>query len=490
VPANVIIPAGQTSITFPIAAQDDLLADGNLTVIITAIATGYLQDQQEITVQNDTDAPILVAITPDNFFENAGPNAASGTVTLAAPTPVALDIQLVSTNTLEATVSPDTVTIPANGTFAVFTVDAINDTEVDLDQLVTIRAIADDYTTGEKIITVKDDGDLPPPATLPVNAIAFTGYTGLGDDFLAFVVLSPIASGDVILFTDNEWNGLPVTTTGKFFDRNEGTLTWTAPPEGVAVGTIVNLSSLSFGTPVASVGALVVTNTGFNLSTSGADSVYAFQGAELAPTRVLAAVTAGLSVAPDPAESLNGTGLTDYVILPAGINIAAYNGARTTEATFAAYLPLIFNEATNWETQELASPPNTFNDHIDGISPDAPFNSVAFTITSGGNTYAAWATANATTGALATADHDNDGIPNGVEYFMGATGSTFTPNPSLGALNKIIWPKSPTFVGSVTVQTSPNLVTWTDEASTVVGNTVEYTLTGPGPKFVRMKVVP
>lgn len=486
VPFSVTILAGQLSRTFPIAAVDDLLANGNQSFILTAEATGYLQSQQNITVQNDGDTPIVVTTTPDAFPENAGPNAASGTVTLAVPTLVPVLIDIISSDLTEATVSPASVTIPVNATSANFTVNAINDTLVDLDVAVTISAVSPAYTTGTKIITVQDDGDLPPPATLPVNAIAFTGYCSTGNDFLAFVVLSPIADGDVILFTDNEWNGLPVGGTGKFFDRNEGTLTWTAPAAGVPVGTIVNLSSLSFGTPVASLGTLAVTNTGFNLSTSNADAVYAFQGAELAPSRVLAAVVAGLSTAPDPAESLDGTGLTDWVVLPTGINIAAYNGLRNSEATFAGYLPLIFDEAANWITQE-----QTFNDHADPVAPDAPFSAVAFTITGGGgNTYAAWATANATTGALVSADFDNDGVPNGLEYFMGATGSSFTPNPSLGALNKIIWPKNPTFVGSYTVQTSPNLITWTDEPSTLVGDTVEYTLTGPAPRFVRMKVVP
>ena len=45
--------------------------------------------------------------------------------------------------------------------------------------------------------------------------------------------------------------------------------------------------------------------------------------------------------------------------------------------------------------------------------------------------------------------------------------------------------------GTYTVQTSPNLVTWTNVPSSVVGNTVEYTpATGQGKVFVRLLVVP
>ncbi|RYD26418.1 MAG: hypothetical protein EOP87_22775, partial [Verrucomicrobiaceae bacterium] len=107
----------------------------------------------------------------------------------------------------------------------------------------------------------------------------------------------------------------------------------------------------------------------------------------------------------------------------------------------------------------------------------------------GGGGYTAWATANAG-GQAANLDFDKDGVSNGVEYFMGATGSTFTANPGLVS-GKITWPKDPAFSGTYTVQTSPNLVTWTNVSSTVVGNTVEYTpATGQGKAFVRLLVIP
>ncbi len=486
VPASVTIPAGQLSTNFPITAVNDLLANGTQSVTILASATGYVQDQQVITVQNDSDTAIVVAITPDTFLESAGAGVATGSVTLAAPTVAALDVELVSLDETEATLTPDFVTIPAGGTTASFTVNAINDTDVDLNVSVIIRAIAPGYTTGEKTIIVQDDGDSPPPATLPVNAIAFTGYSGLSNDFLAFVALVPIAAGDQILFTDNEWNGLPLGTTGKFFDRNEGTLTWTAPAGGVAVGGVVNLSDLSSIAPVASVGTVVVTDGGFNLSTSDVESVYAFQGAELKPSRILAAVSAGLSVV--PAESFVGTELTDWVILPTGINIAAYNGTRSTAASFAAYLPLIFDESANWITQE-----NNFGDFNDMIAPDAPFNAAPFTISGGGNTYAAWSTTNSAAGGI-NGDHDNDGVKNAVEFFMGATGSTFTSNPSLDATRKVTFPKSTTATGVTgTIQTSPDLVVWTNvTADASVAGFISYTLppSAPGGKlFLRLDVV-
>ncbi|MES2922889.1 MAG: autotransporter-associated beta strand repeat-containing protein [Verrucomicrobiota bacterium] len=104
--------------------------------------------------------------------------------------------------------------------------------------------------------------------------------------------------------------------------------------------------------------------------------------------------------------------------------------------------------------------------------------------------YASWASTNAGSQA-ANLDFDNDGVKNGVEYFMGATGSTFTPNPTIDPVtNKVIWPKNPAFLGSYTVQTSPDLVNWTDVSSNVVGNNVEYTAPiGQDKWFIRLDVV-
>jgi autotransporter-associated beta strand protein len=103
--------------------------------------------------------------------------------------------------------------------------------------------------------------------------------------------------------------------------------------------------------------------------------------------------------------------------------------------------------------------------------------------------YATWAAANAG-GQGSNLDFDNDGVPNGVEYFMGETDASFTANPGIVA-GKVAWPKDPAFVGAYTVQTSPDLVTWTNAASIEADNTVEFTIpTGMGKIFVRLSVIP
>lgn len=109
----------------------------------------------------------------------------------------------------------------------------------------------------------------------------------------------------------------------------------------------------------------------------------------------------------------------------------------------------------------------------------------------GGGGYSSWATTNAG-GQAPNLDFDGDGVRNGVEFFMGATGSGFTANPSVVG-GQITWPKSAGFSGNYRVETSPNLVIWTDVTGSAVdnGTTVTYTLpTGSGKLFVHLVVIP
>jgi autotransporter-associated beta strand protein len=109
--------------------------------------------------------------------------------------------------------------------------------------------------------------------------------------------------------------------------------------------------------------------------------------------------------------------------------------------------------------------------------------------------YSAWADANAP-GQTMEQDHDNDGVDNGIEYFMGLSGSAFTANPA-AVSGTVTWPMGATYAGAYgtdyKVQTSGNLSVWDDVAAGSVtitpGTSVAYTLpTGTGKLFVRLVV--
>lgn len=104
--------------------------------------------------------------------------------------------------------------------------------------------------------------------------------------------------------------------------------------------------------------------------------------------------------------------------------------------------------------------------------------------------YAVWASQFASSGA-ASADTDNDGVPNAVEYFMGVNAAGFTSNPAV-VNNEITWPKDDTATdASYVVEHSTDLDQWTTATTGVTdsGTEVKYTLpTGEAKYFVRLRV--
>ena len=120
------------------------------------------------------------------------------------------------------------------------------------------------------------------------------------------------------------------------------------------------------------------------------------------------------------------------------------------------------------------------------------------TFTLGTTGYADWAIANAG-GQMAQKDYDSDGMPNGVEYFMGAPAG-YTANPLVvtqpNGDRTVTWPYV-NGVASFEVQASDNLDIWNpaDPANVTidgprVGGTVTYKLPAGSKGFCRLMVTP
>jgi len=122
--------------------------------------------------------------------------------------------------------------------------------------------------------------------------------------------------------------------------------------------------------------------------------------------------------------------------------------------------------------------------------------------------YSAWQDANSATGQTLEEDHDDDGVPNGIEWFVmgpnNSTGFTALPgvakDPETGALS-VTWTKDGGYPGSYpadfVVETSATLTgEWTPETEapsgnvTITGNEVTYTFPMPlgDKKFARLRV--
>ena len=112
--------------------------------------------------------------------------------------------------------------------------------------------------------------------------------------------------------------------------------------------------------------------------------------------------------------------------------------------------------------------------------------------------YTTWAGTNAG-GQTPNLDFDNDGVDNGVEYFLNAAAG-FTASPSTFASNKATWTNGGNipfgdYGTQYVIQTSTDLVGWTPVLSTDpnlenIAGSVSYTLNGTGKQFVRLVVTP
>jgi hypothetical protein len=115
------------------------------------------------------------------------------------------------------------------------------------------------------------------------------------------------------------------------------------------------------------------------------------------------------------------------------------------------------------------------------------------------NSYSTWAADNADNQS-ADFDFDQDGVANGVEFFMGETGSSFTATPPLvttGGVRTQTWARDPDVTVPFIFQVSENLSGWTDYApphaniDTSNPNQVSFTLPdGPTTQFCRLVVTP
>lgn len=128
-------------------------------------------------------------------------------------------------------------------------------------------------------------------------------------------------------------------------------------------------------------------------------------------------------------------------------------------------------------------------------------NNSGYLVGSNGGSFTSWQTANSTGGAF-TADHDNDGVSNGIEYFIGGNNNTtgHTPLPGItktGGTLSVTWTKSATYPGiygtHFWVETSDSLTgTWTTESVgenvIINSNAITYTFPAGARRFVRLKV--
>jgi len=168
VPPTAVIPAGETTVTFPITIADDAELDPFRRVTITASAPGYTPASDTIVVADD-ESTTLVLELPGSASEGDGVLSARGTVTAGAVPASDVVVELGSSDPAELVV-PATVTIPAGQTSAVFDLIVVDDAKIDGTQTATVTARVANWTDGVGTVDVLDNEDLDLTVTLPPDA--------------------------------------------------------------------------------------------------------------------------------------------------------------------------------------------------------------------------------------------------------------------------------------------------------------------------------
>ncbi|WP_162030846.1 MULTISPECIES: Ig-like domain-containing protein [unclassified Lentimonas] len=191
----------------------------------------------------------------------------------------------------------------------------------------------------------------------------------------------------------------------------------------------------------------------------------------------------GISVTPESATvAVNGSVQLTATMTPA-------NATQTTEV-WSSDTPSVATVNTSGLVTAVSEGTAT----ISVIPADGSY--IANTVITVTGPYAAWATTHAS-GAAIDGDHDLDGVKNGIEYFMGEVGSSFTSLPVPDAANTITWPKSGTFTGVYGTDyylesSTPDLSSWLEVLAgnvTINSGSIVYTMpSGSDPFFVRLVV--
>lgn len=182
-------------------------------------------------------------------------------------------------------------------------------------------------------------------SALTTGDIAFTGFNA-DKDYWSLVALTDLAANTQIFFSDNEWNGTAFT------DTNEHTLLWNTGANTIGAGTVVLFTEVDNTSPTpdtitASYGTLALAaGGGTNLGLSATeDTLYAYLGTPTAPTTFLTAISSEPTT-----TNITNAGLivgVNAVKITSSADFGEYTGARTGQASFAAY-GLSVNNSANW----------------------------------------------------------------------------------------------------------------------------------------------
>lgn len=207
--------------------------------------------------------------------------------------------------------------------------------------------------------------------------LIFVGWDGDNED-VAFATTAAIAGGEVIYFTDSEWNG-------SSFLPGEQLIEWTVPPEGIPAGTILTLDMTPGGGAIVTdsgalsgdaVGVIDYIRGGGQLA-SGNEMVWAFQGTrvgnDVTPENFISVIGNEADGGDRATPNLDNTGLTPEngaIIIDGDHDYMVFDGFDALPDPISAPGAIAaISDTSNWT---LAGPGFSFGN--DNPNPGGGFN--------------------------------------------------------------------------------------------------------------------
>jgi fibronectin-binding autotransporter adhesin len=316
--------------------------------------------------------------------------------------------------------------------------------------------------------TITNQGATPSVLTLSPLIATSIGFYGVIIDGAQPISVQKSGDGTSILGGTNTYSGTTTVNSGTLrIDGNQSGATGAVQVNG---GTLGGTATIGGAVTVAS-GGKIAPGTDGTIESLDVTANTAIAGTLACD--VSAAATDQLVVTGDLTLTSSTLAINELTPgTPGSYVIATYTGTRT--GTLGGTLP------------------SGYSVNYDDINME-----VELVIAASG--YNTWAGTNAGS-QTADLDFDNDGVDNGVEYFMGETGSGFTTSPTSFASKKATWTNGGNipfgdYGTQYVIQTSTNLATWTNVLSSDpnlnnIAGSVSFTLTGSGKEFVRLSVTP
>jgi N-acetylneuraminic acid mutarotase len=250
VPASVTIPAGQTSVTFPVTVINRSNLDGTRNVALTATASGYTGALTTLSV-NGSQSAVLSVSAPPSVSEAA--STVLGTVSVNNAPAVSVAVTLTSSNPAAVQV-PATVLIPQGQTSVNFAITIPNPELINGAPTATITAHVPAWTDGLATITILEPVDNNLAVTLPQSVIK--GAKGTGTVSIGGTLPSPLTVS--LLSGDSAHLTVPASITIPAGYRS-ATFTLTAVSNTSTEGTLtqsVTASAAGFASSTATISEL------------------------------------------------------------------------------------------------------------------------------------------------------------------------------------------------------------------------------------------